>query len=84
MPTELKARLYTWVLLLLVVFVCASLMWMLTMLSFGILNRAAESVLGFGADETWSALFLAVSAAAYGLLGAFVYACMLRGTLRET
>lgn len=82
-PTELRARLYTWLLLLLVVFVSAALLWMAALLSFAVLNLMAEGVLGYGADETWHTLFMTVSAVACGILGAFVYACLVRGTLRE-
>lgn len=81
-PTELKARLYTWLLLLLVVCVCAALLWMGTLLSFGIMNLLAETVLGYGADGTWQGLFMATSAAAYAVLGALAYACLVKGTLR--
>lgn len=83
LPTELKARLYTWLLLLLVVSVSAALLWMLTLLSFAVLNAMAEAALGYGADETWRGLFISVSAVTFLMLGAFVYAGLVRGTLRE-
>ena len=82
-PTELRAKLYTWLLLLLVVFISAALLWMGALLSFAMLNLMAEGVLGYGADETWHMLFMSISAVAFGILGALVYACLVRGTLRE-
>ncbi len=82
-PTELKARLYTWLLLLFVVVVGVTVLWLGTLLSFGVFNFVAESVLGLGLDETWQSLFISISAGTYFLLGALVYACLVRGTLRK-
>ncbi len=82
-PTELKARLYTWLLLLFVVLVSATILWLGTLLSFGLLNLFAESALGRGADETWQALFISISAGTYFVLALLTFAGLVRGTLRR-
>ena len=83
LPTEVKARLVTWVVLLLVVLVSAILLWMGALLSFGVANMLFERVFGYGFDDIGQALFIAISGAACALAGLFAYLCLIRGTLRR-
>jgi hypothetical protein len=82
LPTELKARLVTWLVLLLVVLVSAILLWMGALLAFGAANLVFERAFGYAFDNVSQELFIATTGTAYGLAAAFTYFCLVRGTLR--
>ncbi len=82
-PTELKARLFTWTALFAAVLLSSIMLWMSLLSSFAVANPVAELVLGTGADAVWQGLYVSFTGAACLILGAFAYACMVRGTLRE-
>lgn len=83
LPTEFKARLVTWLVLLLVVLVSAILLWMGTLLSFAIANLLFARVFGYGFDDTGQALFIGLTGTACAMAGLFAYLCLLKGTLRH-
>jgi hypothetical protein len=83
LPTELKAKLVTWFVLLLVVLLSVILLWASVLVSFGAANLIVGRAFGRGFDESAQELFIAATGAACALAGAFAYFCLVRGTLRD-